>query len=448
MPAPCAGIAVPDEGRFGHCRIRRAVGAAERGLKRRFYMAFLETFINVVTIVGMLVPLADYSFAACLVAFALLGIGNTILQVSLNPLLTNVVDSRALSSSLTAGQVIKAVSSFSGPFIAAFAASKLGNWVWMFPIFAGISLVSALWLMATPIDEGPAERTSSAGELLAVLRDRKITMLFLGIVAIVGIDVGLNTLAPKLLIERCDMPLEQAGYGSSVYFFCRVVGAFVGSLLLTRLSDRKYYVSHMLLGLVVLCALYFAGSRYAVLAGLGVAGFAFSSIFAVIYSQALKHLPARANEISGLMIMGVFGGAVVPPLMGVVTDAVDSQAGSLAVLTLFALYLLACVPMIRSEKTDSHGSMRAVRTSSSGPCAAASSSPNRCASPRTPTIWTAAWPPWSRASARSSRGLTRRPWPSASPSRARPTIRTESSAATCPTSRRSATAWPSGPSSR
>lgn len=203
---------------------------------------------NVVTIVGMLVPLADYSFAACLVAFALLGIGNTILQVSLNPLLTNVVDSRALSSSLTAGQVIKAVSSFSGPFIAAFAASKLGNWVWMFPIFAGISLVSALWLMATPIDEGPAERTSSAGELLAVLRDRKITMLFLGIVAIVGIDVGLNTLAPKLLIERCDMPLEQAGYGSSVYFFCRVVGAFVGSLLLTRLSDRRYYILHMLLG--------------------------------------------------------------------------------------------------------------------------------------------------------------------------------------------------------
>ena len=109
---------------------------------------------NVVTIVGMLVPLADYSFAACLVAFALLGIGNTILQVSLNPLLTNVVDSRALSSSLTAGQVIKAVSSFSGPFIAAFAASKLGNWVWMFPIFAGISLVSTLWLMATPLVGG------------------------------------------------------------------------------------------------------------------------------------------------------------------------------------------------------------------------------------------------------------------------------------------------------
>ena len=321
---------------------------------------------NVITIVGMLTPLADYSFAACLIAFALLGIGNTILQVSLNPLLTNVVDGRALSSSLTAGQVIKAVSSFSGPFIATFAAATLGNWIWMFPIFAGASLISALWLLATPIQESTAERSSSMGEVFSVLRDRKIRLLFLGIVAIVGIDVGLNTLAPKLLIERCGMPLESAGYGSSVYFFCRVIGAFTGTLLLTRLSDRTYYFSHILLGLAVLGALYFAQSRYAILIALGVEGFAFSSIFAqlilfssskraaVIYSQALKHMPTRANEISGLMITGVFGGAVVPPLMGVLTDAVGSQAGSLAVLTLFALYLLGCGLMIRSEKTESH----------------------------------------------------------------------------------------------
>lgn len=305
---------------------------------------------NVVTIVGMLVPLVDYTFTSCLVAFALLGIGNTILQVSLNPLLTNVVDRRILSSSLTAGQVIKAISSFVGPFIAAFAVTRLGSWIWMFPIFAGLSLLSALWLMVTPIDEGPVERTSSIGELWSVLCDRKILALFLGIVAIVGVDVGLNTLAPKLLIERCEMPIEQAGYGSSVYFFCRVVGAFVGSLLLTYLSDKRYYCMHVLLGLLVLCSLCFAENRYALLAGIGIGGFAFSSIFSVIYSQALKHLPARTNEISGLMIMGVFGGAVVPPLMGIVTDAVGAQTGSLAVLILFSLYLLACIPMIRTEK--------------------------------------------------------------------------------------------------
>lgn len=313
---------------------------------------------DLVTVVGMLLPLVDYSFPTCMAAFALLGIGNTILQVSLNPLLANVVDGRALSSSLNAGQVIKALSSFSGPFIATFAAARLGDWIYMFPIFAGASLLSALWLAATPICEAPAERTKSMGAVFSVLRDGRIRLLFFGIVAIVGIDVGLNTLAPKLLIERCGLPVESAGYGSSVYFFCRVVGAFTGTLLLTRLSDRSYYFIHLLAGVAVLGALCLVGDRYAILVALGAAGFAFSSIFAVLYSAALKSMPDRANEISGLMITGVFGGAVVPPLMGVLTDAVGSQAGSLAVLILFAFYLLGCGAMIRTEKKEKHVSAR------------------------------------------------------------------------------------------
>lgn len=75
---------------------------------------------NVITIVGMLVPFVSYGFVSCMAAFALLGIGNTIIQVALNPLLASVVKGDALTSSLTAGQVVKAVSSFLGPFIAAF----------------------------------------------------------------------------------------------------------------------------------------------------------------------------------------------------------------------------------------------------------------------------------------------------------------------------------------
>lgn len=315
----------------------------------------MVVFGGLITAVGMLVPAVCYTFAGCLAAFALLGIGNTILQVSLNPLLTNVVNGRMLTSSLTAGQVIKAVSSFCGPFIATFAASVLGSWVWMFPIFAGASLVSALWLAFTPIEEEPAMRSAaSAAGVFSVLRDRKIRLLFLGIVAVVGVDVGMNTLAPKLLIERCGMPVESAGYGSSVYFLCRVVGAFAGTFLLARISDRAYYLSHVALGCVVLGALFAVQGDVAILAAVGVTGFAFSSIFAVIYSQALKRIPARANEISGLMITGVFGGAVVPPLMGVMSDAMGSQAGSLVVLMLFALYLLGCGAAIRTDKNEEY----------------------------------------------------------------------------------------------
>lgn len=298
---------------------------------------------NVITIVGMLIPFVDYNLVTCMVAFVLLGIGNTILQVALNPLLTNVVKGDALTSSLTVGQVVKAVSSFCGPFIAAFAASALGDWQYLFPIFAGITLLSALWLMATPIREEPADAgTSSMGAALALLKDPTILALFLGIFFVVGVDVGTNTVAPKLLIERAGMLVEQAGYGSSVYFVCRTVGALIGSILLVRINDVRYFRINIIAALVALVILYFVQGTVAILAMIGLVGFFCASVFSVIYSAALKSRPEKANEVSGLMIMGVFGGAVIPPLMGVMADALHMQIGSLLVITVCMVYLVAC----------------------------------------------------------------------------------------------------------
>ncbi|CCZ77385.1 transporter major facilitator family protein [Alistipes finegoldii CAG:68] len=184
---------------------------------------------NVITIVGMLIPFVSYNFATCMVAFALLGIGNTILQVSLNPLLTNVVSGESLTSSLTAGQVVKAVSSFMGPIIAVFAVNVFGNWQYLFPIFAAITLLSSLWLMMTsiPKEEVSLQSGSSVGATFSLLKDSHILLFFIGILCTVGLDVGMNTLTPKLLIERCGLEITDAGLGSSVYFFCRTAGAFL-----------------------------------------------------------------------------------------------------------------------------------------------------------------------------------------------------------------------------
>lgn len=298
---------------------------------------------NVITIVGMMIPFVDYNLVTCMTAFVLLGIGNTLLQVSLNPLLTNVVKGDALTSSLTAGQVVKAVSSFCGPFIAAFAASVLGNWQYLFPIFAGITVLSAAWLMCTHIEEeAEAQQASPVGATFALLKDRTVLLLFLGIVFVVGVDVGMNTVSPKLLIERGGFPVESASLASSVYFVCRTIGALVGSILLVRMNDVRYFRIHIFLAIAAMIALYFVQNTIGVLVLIGVIGFGCSSIFSVIYSTALKCHPAKANEISGLMITGVFGGAVIPPLMGVAADFTGTQVGSLLVISVCMLYLAGC----------------------------------------------------------------------------------------------------------
>ena len=295
---------------------------------------------NGITAIGMLIPFVHYNLATCMTAFVLLGIGNTILQVSLNPLLTNVVKGDALTSSLTAGQVVKAVSSFCGPFIAAPAAGPLGNVQYL--------LLSAAWLMCTPSrEEAEAPQASPVGATFALLKDRTVLLLFLGIVFVVGVDVGMNTVAPKLLIERGGYPVEQAGLGSSVYFVCRTVGALIGSILLVRMNDVRYFRIHIFAAIAAMAVLYFVQGTVGMLALVGLIGFACSSIFSVIYSTALKCHPEKANEISGLMITGVCGGAVIPPLMGFTTDLLGSQTGSLLVISACMLYLAGSALALR-----------------------------------------------------------------------------------------------------
>ncbi len=298
---------------------------------------------NIVTFVGMLIPFVHYSFASCMAGFVLLGVGNTMLQVSLNPLLTNVVSGARLTSMLTAGQVIKAVSSFCGPFIAAFAVSVFGEWRYLFPIFAAVTLLSMIWLMFTDVKrEAVSSDTSSSGAVFSLLKDRTVLLLFLGIFFVVGVDVGTNTLAPKLLMERDGMSVDQAGLGSSLYFVCRTAGALTGTFLLARVRDVTYFRINILVAMAAIVALAFAGNTALIMVIIGCIGFFCSSIFSVIYSQAMKSRPDKANEISGLMIMGVSGGAVIPPVMGLLTDLIGNQTGSVIVIAVCMAYLTFC----------------------------------------------------------------------------------------------------------
>ena len=61
----------------------------------------------------------------------------------------------------------------------------------------------------------------------------------------------------------------------------------------------------------------------------------------------MKNRPDKANEISGLMIMGVFGGAVIPPVMGALTDAIGNQTGSIIVIAACMAYLAFCAFRLR-----------------------------------------------------------------------------------------------------
>jgi fucose permease len=298
----------------------------------------------IITLPALLIPILTYSFSSMLISFTLLGIGNTMMQVSLNPLLANIVDEKRMASTLTFGQFIKAIASFVAPIFAAWAVVRFLDWrMIMFPIFLAICFFVLAWLFFTKIKEKNIEtRVASFKECFSLLGDISILLLFLGIMAHVGLDVGINTTAPKLLMERLHIDLSDAGYATSFYFIFRTAGCLLGSGLLAKFSAKKVFIvslSMILIGIICL----FIPDKTIMYSGIALFGLGNSNIFSIIFSQALLHKPTSHNEVSGLMIMGIFGGAVFPLIMGVSSDFFGGQSGALFVLLFCVAYLLAFV---------------------------------------------------------------------------------------------------------
>lgn len=292
------------------------------------------------TTIAMLAPMVSYNLPTLLLAFALIGIGNTVMQVSVNPLLADIVSKDRVASSLTFGQFIKSISSFLGPVLAGFAAWYFQNWRVIFLIFAAISVLTALWLYFTNVEETSFQgnKTNIAG-CLSLLNDRLILGLFLGIVFVVGIDVGLNTTLPKYLIQKAGIPLEQAGLGISLYFAAKTAGNFLGGFILVKSSPEKFYRATSILAVIALGSTLILQNLTAILVAIFVIGLAVSNIFSVIFSIALNKLPKRKNELSGLMMMGIIGGAIIPFFMGLVSDSYG-QGAALLVIMACLLYLM------------------------------------------------------------------------------------------------------------
>lgn len=298
-----------------------------------------------VTVISLIIPLTGEGYWTMLAAFSLLGIGNAIMQTSLNPLVTNLISSDKLASTLTFGQFVKAIASFLAPIIAAWGATTLMptfglGWRALFLIYAVVSFLSIAVLGATPIEEERPDKASGVFECLKLLGRPFILLCFLGIMCHVGIDVGTNTTAPKIIMERLSLPLEEAGFATSVYFIFRTLGCFLGAFILRSMSPKIFFAVSVAMMLVAMGMLFVCDTLTALYIGIGLIGFGNSNIFSIVFSQALTNSPDEKNEVSGLMIMGLFGGTIFPLAMGFAADAGAGQAGAVAVMTLGVIYLM------------------------------------------------------------------------------------------------------------
>ena len=307
-----------------------------------------------VTLVAMALPIVGYiafsgtaRLVLIVISFAFLGIGNTLMQVSLNPLLTVFVKGDKLASTLTTGQFVKSFASLFAPYIAAWGFNQLNMWWILFVIYLVVGIVGYVWLAFDKIEEpAPDTGTTTIGRCFKLLfSDGIVFLCFLGIVAHVGVDVGINAQAPRILMEHTDIELTVATNATMVYFIARMIGCFTGGIVLQKISNKLgMRICGIIMALSAVCFAVFTLTpenppQWLFWTAVALVGFGNSNVFSLFLSHALMYRPGRQNEISGLMLMGLIGGAIFPPIMGVAADAAG-QFGGIIVMAVGCVYVL------------------------------------------------------------------------------------------------------------
>lgn len=314
-------------------------------------------FSLVVTVLSLLLAFFGKNFAVMLIAFSLLGIGNTLMQTSLNPLVATVLGGENLASTLTFGQFIKAIASFLAPYLAMWGATQVipsfgYDWRVLFAIYFVVGILATVMLGVTPITEdvnpliGPQKTViEQLTDCFKLLGKPIVLLSFFGIMCHVGIDVGTNTTAPKILMERLGMTLNDAAFATSLYFIFRTIGCLTGSFFLRVLPNRMFFIISILMMALSMGGLLFGTEPWMLYTAIALVGYGNSNIFSICFAQALTSIPEKQNEVSGLMIMGLFGGTIFPLLMGFTSDAIG-QAGAVIVMTFGVVYLFSYIKQV------------------------------------------------------------------------------------------------------
>ena len=318
-----------------------------------------------VALLGLLVPIvvglygskvtidasSQWKFYPLLLAILFLGAGNTILQVAGNPIMRDVSAPGKYASNLSLGQTIKAIGSSMGFLIPPFVAIPLGlDWTMLFPIFSAMLLISLLWVKTTPIYEKKEAdaKVASLSSCLKLMGNGWVALMVFGIFAYVGAEVSMSSGVPTLLKEKYGF--DQFGLFISwlLFFLPILIGRFSGSLLLRFLSAKSFLIVTVLTSLVGILAL-LSGILSLTFVGIVLVGLGFANIFPLIFAITVDSMPDRTNELSGLMVTAIVGGAILPLFSGWFAD-ITGSAIALFFVPLACLIYLSVVGVVALRK--------------------------------------------------------------------------------------------------
>ena len=275
--------------------------------------------------IGLGIPfLAKFSsFGSVLIGILLLGAGATFLQVSGNPLMRDVSEPGKYSRNLSLAQFIKAIGSLSGALIPLLAVNYFNSdWKVLFPIYSVLIALTIIWLWPVRISETKPDNLQKATfkSSISLLRNPFVLLMVTGIFLYVGAEVSMSSGLPIYLQDSFGLDIAKLGLIGTLFFFIALTtGRFLGAIILNWLPARSFLRISVVVALIGLFSL-FIGIKAISMVGIFLIGLGFANVFPLIFSMTVDAMPDRSNELSGLMVTAIVGGAIIPLLMGLVAD--------------------------------------------------------------------------------------------------------------------------------
>jgi len=309
---------------------------------RRGKRLLLLVSLGVVLAGQVVASLSLSSYGRLLAAIFLIGVGMAALQVAGNPMMRDVSSPGRYARNLTFAQFLKSLGSISGPYATTLIIAMGFAWYRIFPVFAAVTLATlVLGLVLSAPGSEDRDRPASVAASFALLKVPEVALAVAGIFLYVGAEVGLNSWLATFLSRTFGMDLGSTAtrWGPGLFFIALSVGRLLGSGVLGFLDARRFFRVSALLGLVGLAMILF-GNRAAALSGIVLCGLGFANVWPLVFSLTIDRRPEQSGALSGLMCMAIFGGALLPAVMGVAADHAGIRLAFLVPAACFA-YLTA-----------------------------------------------------------------------------------------------------------
>ena len=355
---------------YGVMSIPSGILVEKYGEKKMMVLAFFISFLG-----GLLFVLSPGYFTYMLSLF-FIGAGMAMLQVAINPLLRVAGGEKHFAFNSVLGQFFFGLASFLSPLVYSYLVLNIGKpsgggngiirlfesivpaelpWISLYWIFAIISLLMVLviyFIKIPKVELKSDEKVGGRETNLELIKNRTVLLYFFAIFCYVGLEQGVANWMSEFLFTYHGIDPKVGGASAVSWFWgLLTVGTLLGLVLLKFIDSRKVLLAFTACAMVCLVAALF-GSATVSLWAFPMIGFFASVMWSILISLALNSMEKHHGAVSGILVSGICGGAIIPLVVGWIGDTLDLKSGMLFIFLMLAYILSVSIwarPLVKNE---------------------------------------------------------------------------------------------------